>query len=195
MSPHAASRLRHITHITEAISCPSHFLPSFAWFIFSSYPLFSPLALHHITVPSFTNGSSGRLSVAHHRADALFLCALFLHVSLLCFFWARSCRTLPTFSLISTQPVEYRPPSSQLSFALTLIYAPHISHSRLPIASAFVVQYNVLTLIVFVSYHALKSTFATMQYMYHAISTCVSVNDGQPNLSEVMRGEGGEGTS
>lgn len=56
------------------------FFPPFAWFTCSPL-LFFLLASHHITVPSFINGSSGRHSVAYHRADALFLCALFLHVS------------------------------------------------------------------------------------------------------------------
>lgn len=161
---------------------PFSFSPFFCMVHFlSSYPLFSS---HRIT------------SLYHHSQTGLRVDSRWLIIARTLSFYALSFFMLlfsvssgPGLvghflhsSLLSTQLVEYRPPLSQFSFALALIYAPHISHSRLPIASAFVVQYNVFTLIVFVSYHALKSTFATMQYMYHAISICVSVNDRQPNF-------------
>lgn len=43
-----------------------------------SFCLLALLALHHITVPSFTNRFSSRLSMPHYHADGLFICTLFL---------------------------------------------------------------------------------------------------------------------
>lgn len=86
MSPHAASRLRHITHITEAISCPFSFSPFFCMvhFLLLSSLLSPRIAPHYCTIihkrvfGSTLGGSSSRGRSLFMRSLSSCFSSLFL---------------------------------------------------------------------------------------------------------------------